>query len=286
MRSSANWRPREVSKQRAGPTSRLHAADQMTRCRVVLWRCSILLMLGLLVQSCAPSPRLIRRNAWEPTADVARMLRQGSVTLPGVQDLTAAAQIRLTTEEGPNTASASFQYLPPDIMRIDVRGPLFQHVLTAVLDADTLWSLAGGRLSRQPTRDGLADLLQIDLRGQDPRAAMLGLVAPVSVSDSLQVDYPRADRAVAIVRHGDGSERHLWVDLLSGFVVREEGIDRFGARRWRRLLSDYVQIGEGEAYLPRRVQIESDQRRLEIHYDEWRVDRGLSRQSFYKGIDF
>lgn len=257
----------------------------MNRCRVVLWRCSILLIFGLLVQSCAPSPRLIRRNAWEPTADVARMLRQGSVTLPGVQDLTAAAQIRLTTEEGPNTASASFQYLPPDIMRIDVRGPLFQHVLTAVLDADTLWSLAGGRLSRQPTRDGLADLLQIDLRGQDPRAAMLGLVAPVSVSDSLRVDYPRADRAVAIVRHGDGSERHLWVDLLSGFVVREEGIDRFGARRWRRLLSDYVQIGEGEIYLPRRVQIESDQRRLEIQYDEWRVDRGLSRQSFYKGLD-
>ncbi|MBT3343943.1 MAG: hypothetical protein HN712_17450 [Gemmatimonadetes bacterium] len=242
------------------------------------------LLLVLLAQSCAPPPAPIRRSGWEPTADVAQIVRQLSLSTPDIQDLTAPAQITLTHEDRPQSASASFQYLPPQLMRIDVRGPLFQHVLTAVLDGDTLWALADGHLSRYGARQGLVDLLNIDLGDQDPITTLLGLIGPITATDSIRVDYPRADRAVAVVSSTDGSERRLWVDLLSGFIVQEEGLDAHGRRRWRRHLTDYARLGEGDTYLPRRVRIESGPQSLEMRFGEWRLDRQLSPSDFYKGL--
>ncbi len=246
-----------------------------------LWRGVLLI---LVIQACAPPPAAIRRSDWEPTADVAQVVRQLSGQSPDLRDLTAPAQIHLTHDERSQSASASFQYLPPDLMRIEVRGPLFQHVVTAVLDGDTLWALADGQLTRYGARQGLIDLLNIDLGDQDPRTTLLGWLGPIAAADSIHVDYPRADLAVAAVYSADGSERRLWLDLLSGFVVQEEGLDARGRRRWRRHLSDYARLGEGDTYLPRRVRIETGAQALEMRYGAWRLDRQLAPSDFFKGL--
>ncbi len=201
-----------------------------------------------------------------------------------IQYLTAAAEVTIAEAQTHQTASASFQYLPPELLRIDVRGPLFRHVLTAVLDADTLWSLAEGRLDRLDAHKGLVDLLNIDLIGHDPVMALLGLVEPVGPADSIHVDYPRADRAVALVTLASGGQRRLWVDMMTGWVVAEERIDASGLRSWRRELGDYARVADSDAILPRKVHIESGERSLEIVFSEWRLDRELSREAMFKGL--
>ncbi|MEC9377957.1 MAG: hypothetical protein VX528_03250, partial [Candidatus Latescibacterota bacterium] len=81
-----------------------------------------------------------------------------------------------------------------------------------------------------------------------------------------------------------GGQRRLWVDVLSGWVVAEEGVDATGQRRWRRQLGQYEPVGDTGIYLPRHVRIESGLRSIEIRYGEWRVDQGLSAASFFKGL--
>ena len=236
------------------------------------------------LEACAPPPKPVRRPGWQPATDVMTLLQGATTSLGEIKTLTAAARVTIADEQATQSASASFQYLPPDLLRIDVRGPLFRHVLTAVLEADTLWSLAEGRLSRVEARRGLVDLLDLDLMGHDPRSALLGLVDSIRAGDLVHVDYPRADRAVAVVREADGGQRRVWVDILSGWIVAEERIDAGGQRRWRRDLSDHARVGDSECFLPRRVRIESGGRSLDIQYDEWHLNRALSRAILFKGL--
>jgi len=243
-----------------------------------------LLLVVVMHQSCAPPPAPVRRPGWIPTTDISGLLGEPTTLFEEIHDLTAAAQVTVTDEQTDQSASASVQYLPPQLMRIDVRGPLFRHVLTAVFHADTLWSLSEGRLVRLDARRGLVDLLGINFSGQSPREALLGLVVPVHSRDSLSVEFPRADRVVAVIHNPAGSQRRLWVDVLSGWVVAEEGVDATGQRRWRRQLGQYEPVGDTGIYLPRHVRIESGLRSIEIRYGEWRVDQGLSAASFFKGL--
>ncbi|MBT7597939.1 MAG: hypothetical protein HN559_23750, partial [Gemmatimonadetes bacterium] len=244
-----------------------------------------LMLIGFCIDACAPPPKPIRRPGWEPATDVTTLLQGGTASLGHIKTLTAAARVTIADEQTTQSLSASFQYLPPELLRIDVRGPLFRHVLTAVFDADTLWSLAEGRLSRFAARRGLVDLLDLDLMGDDPRIALLGLMDSTRTGDVVDVEYPRADRAVAVIREAPGGQRRLWVDILSGWIVAEERIDASGQRRWRRELSDHARVSDSEIFLPRHVRIESRGRSLDIQYDEWRVNRDLSRANLFKGLE-
>jgi len=239
-----------------------------------------LLITVLCLAACGP-PRPAQRTGWAGAQDPALLLRADAEALQALTDLTAEVRFKLH-EVG--SASGSILFRPPALMRLDVRGPLFQHILSAVIDADTLTALANGQLYRMPSRDGLDAFLTIDLAGYDPRLVLLGIIAP-ALRRIESIDYPRADRAHLTLDDGiEGQRRRLWIDLHKGFVEREELVDDEGRRLWSRDLSRWRRLAEGDLYLPARIRIESHGRVLELNYGDVNLDRGLERATFFNGI--
>lgn len=242
---------------------------------------SVLLLLCLLA-ACAP-PALLRREGWDG-GDVEGLLRGDFDALLAVGDLTAEVELTLHRAGGRDSAHGSILYRPPDLFRLDLRGALFQHLLTAVLHADTLLVLAGDELHQSPAAGGLGRYLDIDLGDYDPRYLLLGAVLPGRAVDA-EVAYPRADQACLTLLHGDG-RRRLWLDLKRGFVEREELLDGEGQVRWTRRLSGYRRLTEGaQAYLPGVVRIEGGGRALVLSFGAVAVNRGLPRDVFFRGLE-
>ena len=244
----------------------------------------------VLVVACAPPPQL-RRHGWVGDAgDITELLRGDYEALLGLGDLTAEAQLTVGDPQGRHhSASGAVLFRAPDLLRLDVRGPLFQRLLTAVIDADTLVALVGEQHVRLPARDGLDTFLDIDLGGYDPRWALLGVVVPPAASapseGGLEIVYPRADRAVVLSpAEAPVGRRRLWLDLHHGFVDREEILDDTGAVLWTRTLRRYRRLPGTDVYLPRAVRIEGNDRLLLVEYGKVRVNRDLPREAFYSGL--
>lgn len=237
------------------------------------------LLLAALIAACGP-PRPVQRAGWSGEQPVADLLRLDAERLQLLQDLTL--EVKFTLHKV-GSASGSMLYQPPELLRLDVRDPLFRRVLAAVLDGDRLLAHdAGGRLYDMPARDGLAAFLDIDLAGYDPRLALLGVIAPAPAI--VRVEHPRADRARIIVDDGiDGQQRHLWFDLHSGFARREELVDATGVI-WSRDMRDWRRVGATELYLPRSLRIDSHGHALELDFGDIRLNRDLQRAKFYHGF--
>jgi hypothetical protein len=234
-----------------------------------------LLVLG----ACAPRP--VQRSGWTGEMEIDRLLQADAERLQGLTDLTAEVHFWLH-EVG--SASGSLLFQPPSLLRLDVRGPLFRRIFSAVLDGDELTAVANDRIYQMPAHDGLDVFLDIDLGGYDPRLALLGLVAPASIGID-KIEYPRADRARVTINDGiEGQRRRLWFDLHTGFVQREELVTEGGQVRWIRQLSEWRVLPGTDVYLPKRVRVESQDRVLELEYLKIRVDRGLQRVTFFQGI--
>jgi hypothetical protein len=241
-------------------------------------------MLGLLglalITACAPPPP-VQRAGWRAEgADMAALLAADPARLRQIGDLTADVGFSIRSV---GSASGSILFRPPELMRLDVRGPLFRHILTAVLDGGLLVARAEGRTMRLPTRDGLDAFLDIDLAGYDPRLVLLGVVAPPQVAIVAR-DYPRADRVRLRIDDGiPGQRRLLWIDLHRGFVDTEELVADDGRVLWTRRLTGWRAVGD--LYLPTLVRVESDERVLEVEYRSVTLDKGLADAAFFHGVD-
>jgi outer membrane lipoprotein-sorting protein len=239
--------------------------------RPALWCC--LLVLG----SCAP-PTLLRQG-WSPAQDPTSLLTASARELEQLRDIKAAAELTLLRPGQRQYASAALLFKPPDLFRIEVRGPLYVHLFTALLRGDSLIVGAGDA----PWRGGpfsdevITRLLGLDLAGCDLRYALLGLVAPAAL-DSLT--RPQADRYVA---HLAGAPpRRLWLDTRHGFVTAEELLGPQGEPLLVRYLAEYQRVGG--LYLPRRVEIRQGDQALIVEYRSWELDTGLSQSIFTRGM--
>ena len=233
----------------------------------------------LVVTACGP-PRPVQRAEWTGDEDIEKLLRADAQSLLALEDLTA--EVRFTLHKV-GSASGSILFQPPALLRLDVRGPLFQRILSAVLDGDQLIALADDHLYHMPSRDGLNTFLDIDLGGYDPRLALLGVVAPGRRVEP--TDYPRADRARITLDDGiAGQRRRLWVDLHRGFVEREEILDDQGHTYWSRRMSHWRRLADTDLYLPAKIRIERHGRVLELDYRRISVDGGLQRAVFFSGL--
>ncbi|MDA0336191.1 MAG: hypothetical protein O2782_13585 [bacterium] len=200
--------------------------------------------------------------------------------LQQLTDLTAEVDFLLHKV---GSASGSILYQPPALLRLDVRGPLFQRVLSAVLDGDRLLALADSRLYDMPASNGLDAFIDIDLAGYDPRLALLGVLAPTGAIEA--IDYPRVDRAWLTLNDGiQNQRRRLLVDLHRGFVEREDLIDDQGQTRWSRKMSGWRRMGDTGLYLPTKIRIESRGHVLELDYGDVHINKGLQRATFFSGI--
>jgi hypothetical protein len=245
-------------------------------------RLSLWLVTGLLILACAP-PRPIQRAGWQGDRALEvlePLLWADADHLLQLEDLTAEVGFSVHKV---GSASGSILFRPPALLRIDVRGPLFQRILSAVLDGDRLLALADGRLYQMPSSDGLDAFLHIDLAGYDPRLALLGVIVPPQSITA--IDYPRVDRARLTLNDGiEGQRRRLWVNLHRGFAEREELLNDQGQAHWSRQMSDWKRVADTELYLPRKIRIESQDQVLELDYGDLHINKELQRATFYSGI--
>ncbi len=238
-----------------------------------LLSCCLLVVLG----SCAP--RALVRQGWTPAQDPGLLLDQARRDLDALRDLQASADLSLVRAGERQFASAALLFKAPDLFRIEVRGPLFIHLFTALLQGDSLLVSAGdGAWRGGPFADELVTgLLGLDLSGYDLRYALLGLVAPAPL-DSLS--WPRAERCLAYL--AGNPPRRLWLDTRRGFVAAEELLGPGGEVLLSRQLGDYRRVGD--RYLPCRVELRQGPNALVLEYRSWELDTGLRESAFTRGI--
>ncbi len=213
--------------------------------------------------------------------------------LAAFADLTAEARITFRQGGSRRSATASILYLKPDLFRVDVRGPLYAHLLSLLLRGSHVTAVAGKETWQGEATGGLlSSLTPFELGDYDLRYALLGLVWPgdddtevetrLGISD---ISYPRADRAMVRLVGGRGGERLVWIDLQNGFVLREQLRSR-GHIVWTRELGGYVELQttSGPVYLPGNITFEQGDVGLELEYKNYRVDEGLSAKTLEAGI--
>ena len=239
-------------------------------------------LFAALFYACAPPP--VMRQDWTPEQGIEGLLQLSAEQLERVEDLTAEAGISVRSADGRDSGTALILLKQPDLFRFEIRGPLYSHIFTALLQGDSLTvdgSGIGG--SWKGAVDGwlLTSLTGVDLGGYDLRYALLGIVTPGRVDSTRPIEYPRADRAVAVLADGERTRR-IWVDLHRGLVVREVIEAAGGEVLLSRRLRDYRRIGD--LYLPGRVVIEQGGMTIELEYRQYKFDRGIAHKHFFQGV--
>ncbi len=98
--------------------------------------------LVLLAVSCAPPPPM--RRDWRPEQGFEALLEVSIAPFERLADLTAEAEIAMRQAGVEERATALVQLKNPDLFRLEVRGPLFSHLFTALLRQDTLMVYGAG----------------------------------------------------------------------------------------------------------------------------------------------
>ena len=248
-------------------------------------RRSLLLLLLVALQACAPAQ--ITRRGWVPEDGPEKALLLSQAGLEAFEDLTAEARIAFRQGRTRRTATASVLYRRPDLFRLDVRGPLYRHLLSLLARGEWVTVMSGGQIWHgDGTSALLAHLTDFELGDYDVRDALLGIVRPPRAASAAgRVSYPRADRALVRVREGNATERIIWVDLQRGLVSKERLV-RHGRTVWTRELKDYAELltATGPVYLPRTIAFEQGELGIELDYQSYRIDTGLSADTMQAGI--
>ncbi len=231
----------------------------------------IIVLLGL---ACAPRPLLVRHD-WVPEEGVGAVLERSAASLAELDNMRAEARINFRQQGRRQGATALVLFKAPDRFKMEVRGPLFTHVFTALVEGDSITVLSGGQAWKGVGRGPLLGRLAggLELGGYDLRYALLGLV---EAGLPTEVEYSRADRAVASV--GTDPGRRVWVDLHRGFVRREELLLAPGVPLWQRYLRKYRRVGD--LYLPGEIEIIQGDTVVELKYRDYDFDRVLEDKHF------
>ena len=194
-----------------------------------------------------------------------------------IKSLTAEVNISVHGRNANGNASAAIVYKRTDKLRIDVMGPLFKHVLSAVVNNDSMAIVTSSESWHGTISEGLFRYLPVlDLGEYDLRYALLGIVAPWKTDQKVTLSYSRADRAIVTVAQEAG-ERKIWVDLHRGFVFREEVITSTG-QYWQRDFIGHRKIlipGSDDMlklYLPKSVRITRPHSVLDIQFESYKFN--------------
>ena len=134
--------------------------------------------LALCTLALACTPPLVVREGWDAAQGPAALLA-ASASLAHFEDLTAEAAIELQRGAARDRGTALVQLVNPDLFRVEVRGPFFTHIFTALLEGDSLTVYGRGMdlPLKGPVRGRLlTSLTGMDFGTCDLRYALLGLV--------------------------------------------------------------------------------------------------------------
>ena len=235
--------------------------------------------MQLAALSCAPPP--VARQDWRREDGVEELLNPSRNPLQPLQDLRARARITLRLEESQERATMSLLLARPDLLRVEVRGPLYTHLFTALVQADSLTVVSREGNWKGSTRSMLQQLTGMELGPYNLRYLLLGLIESGRIDSSRVIEQPRFDRAVVPLR-GNGLARRVWVDLHRGFVIREEVEPSSGYPGWSRLLRDYRKVGP--LYLPGTVVIQQNEVEISLEYEDYALNEGIEEGHFFRGI--
>lgn len=232
---------------------------------------------SLALWGCAPPPAM--RHDWSPAQGLEALLGRAGRELQAIADLRAQAELTLDRDGQRRHASAAILFKQPDLLRVEVQGPFFTPLFTAVAQAESLTVCDAEGAWRRGAVSGplLAELTGLDLGGYDLRYALLGLVAPAPL-DSIAPQ--QQDLALVFLR--GAPPRRLWIDARRGFAVREELLDEAGRPVLIRRLQDYQRVGD--IYLPRRVELRQGENAIALEYRSWELNTGLAGELFTRGI--
>jgi outer membrane lipoprotein-sorting protein len=216
---------------------------------------------------------------WQPDGDLGTLLSSHYQQFSRIEDLKVRAQVSVRVDGRDERATALLLYAKPNMFRFDVRGPLFSHILTAVMHDDSLTVVTSQGSWRGDPSSSLRRMIGIDLGGYDLGHLLLGVVQPAAIDSNRSIAYPRADRAVVPIVHEEAA-RTVTVDLFRGFIVAE----RFASSRttWHREITAYRRLGN--SFLPGKMSIWQDDNRLLLEYGEIHLNRGIPREEFLRGI--
>ena len=231
--------------------------------------------LCALTLACAPP--LVVREGWDADRGPAALLA-ASTSLAQFEDLTAEAAIELRRGEMRDRGTALVQLINPDLFRVEVRGPFFTHIFTALLEGDSL--TVYGRGMDRPVKGTMRGRLLTTLTGLDfgecdLRYALLGLVEPGCLVEP--VEYPDASQAIVALADG----RRTWLDLHRGLVLRES-IPLPEGDILLRELREYHQMDA--LYLPRRVELHQADISLVLVYKRYAFNSGLAVEDLQQGL--
>ena len=239
------------------------------------------LALALLVWGCATQRSLQRQN-WNHQEGVEALIGLTAADLQWLRDLKAEARITYQQAGQKNSGTAVILFKNPDLLKIEVRGPLYSHVFTALLQADSLTILSGEGAWKGAAQGSLLwRLTEIDFGSYDLKYAILGLVEPGRIDSNRAREYPRADRVI-VPLWGSAYCRRLWIDLQRGFISREEITFADGNLLLSRELKDYQEVGG--IYLPRQVEIHQGEVDLILEYQNYLANRGIPDEHFTRDI--
>lgn len=246
--------------------------------RFLLWPC----VLALLLAACAP-PNATRR-AWDSGRGIESLWPLLEREWSTLENLTAEASVEFEQDGVRERATALIQMKGEDLFKIEVRGPFYSHVFTAVQQGDSLTVMGpaiGGAWKGAVRGSLLRQLTGVDL-GKYPLArALLGWVEPMREGGTLQAEYERADRVITTLTEGD-TRRSLWLDMYRGLFLRERAHHRAGMVPIEREMADYTRVGS--VFLPRRVQITQGSVRITFTYQSYDLKRVLQGAQFELGI--
>ena len=216
---------------------------------------------------------------WKPDGDLDTLLATHYQQFSRIEDLKVRAQVLVRVEGRDERATALLLYAKPNMFRFDVRGPLFSHILTAVMHDDSLTVVTREGSWKGDPNSSLRRIIGIDLGGYDLAHLLLGVMQPAGIDSNRTVSYPRADRAVVPILHAE-AVRSVTVDLYHGFIVAE----RFSSSRatWRREMTAHRRLGDW--VLPGKMSILQDDNRLLLEYGEVHLNRGIPAEEFLRGI--
>jgi len=230
--------------------------------------------------ACAPT---VVRRGWDPSQGYEELLALSCRELDGLTDLMAEARLTVRAGQFEQRTTALLQLRMPDMLKLEVRGPFYSHLLTAVLLADTLYlhgPAVGG--SWRGAADGylLEWMTGLDLGGYDLRYALLGVVQPgvVAAGEAVQPDDDRRGLAVVPLQALPGQTRRIWVEVDRGLVVREEVSSLESDWSLSRRFGMYRQVGP--VVLPRNVTIRQGDGEIQLEYRRYWFDRGLEPELF------
>ncbi len=224
-------------------------------------------------------PALLFFKHWEPNDDLATLLSAHHKQFAEIEDLKLRAQVSLRVEGRDEQATALLLYAKPDMFRFDVRGPLFSHILTAVMHDDSLTVITREGSWKGDPNTSLHRMIGIDLGGYDLGYLLLGVVQPSRIDSNRSVAYPRADRAIVPIAHPEAF-RTVTVDLFRGFIVAE----RFESPQasWHREMTAYRRVDD--SYFPGKMSIRQGDNHLQLEYGEIYLNGGIPREEFLRGI--